>query len=229
MVKDKYKILVFTPIYKRHEIVRLWHQGVLRLKNFWPEKIEVEVFAVCSNKEDEALLKELNVNYCYTENRPLGKKHNNGLKEALKLDFDYLMQLGSDDVILPELLEYYLYWMQRGIPVFGVDKCYFTNLKTVRLFQLLKDKYNHLVGAARMIKREVLEKAKGQLWPDDFEKGLDFGSQMKMVNLGYAPFRVNIPESMVMDIKSNINIWSYERIKNNSIPADRGVIKKFVA
>ena len=50
----------------------------------------------------------------------LGAKKNAGLKEAIKIDFDYLLEMNSDDVIFDELLE--LYETYDGIPFFRIIK-----------------------------------------------------------------------------------------------------------
>lgn len=67
----------------------------------------LDILTVISEEDYEARCKKHNIAYTFFENYPLGRKKNHGLNEALKLEWDYLMELNSDDLIKNELLDIY--------------------------------------------------------------------------------------------------------------------------
>ena len=83
-----------------------------------------------------------------------GTKMNIGVKEALEYDFDYMMNLGSDDIITKKLLDIYKPFMQDGRSMFGSTKVAFIDSigKEIKHFD-----YGILIGAGRMIKKSVLK------------------------------------------------------------------------
>lgn len=115
-------------------------------------EFEVDCLAVVSEDWAEELCEEYNFFYTTIENDPLGRKLNHGLSKAFTLDWDYLMQIGSDDVLSSELLDVYR-WNK---PCFGISKGYFIDLNTGRAG--IKD-YQGMVGCGRVIRRAEIEKA----------------------------------------------------------------------
>lgn len=220
-----FKVLVFTPIWGRHEIVRLYQKGYQRLKSYWPEFFEFDQLAVVSNQADAVLCDELGIPYCTAPNKPLGQKHNMGLKHALTMEWDYIMQMGSDDIMHPELLHYYAGWM--GIKDhFGVDRIYFTNLKRAMECRLTPGGVNSLIGAGRMISRKAIMKVQ-ELWPNDINRSLDFFSQKRLVKRGYPAFVVRLDDTYLVDVKSQVNIWKYEDLERACKKIELREIEKF--
>ena len=142
------KILAFVAVWKRPEITRRCFEGIKRLG--------LPIFAVVSEDWAEELCKEFNADYVRTPNEPLGKKFNTGLEGALKKDFDYLMTIGSDNLINPELLKVYKYHMEQGVGLIGIGQCYWMQDQKVKQV----DYFPQIIGAGRMISREALETAK---------------------------------------------------------------------
>lgn len=70
-------------------------------------RANLEVLVVISEVEYIARCKRYKIPYTFFENQPLGAKKNHGLKIALEQDWDYLMELNSDDVIKNTLLDIY--------------------------------------------------------------------------------------------------------------------------
>jgi len=98
------KILIIIPVWKRPEITEICFSGLDRLR---AHRDNIEVLAVISENDYESRCKKHGIAYTFFENQPLGAKKNHGLKIALKQDWDYLMELNSDDVIKNELLDIY--------------------------------------------------------------------------------------------------------------------------
>lgn len=86
------------------------------------ERFKSSAFAVISEVEMIPLCEKYGIEYLVYENDPVGMKKNAGLAEVMKKDFDYLIELGSDDLLLNELLDVYEPVMRQGIDFFGARK-----------------------------------------------------------------------------------------------------------
>jgi hypothetical protein len=100
------KILFFLAVWKRPEITEICFMGLNRLKK--AGLCSVEFLAVISEESMKPLCKKYGVDYVMHENLPLGKKKNFGLTEAFKKNWDYIVELGSDDIIKTEVIERYM-------------------------------------------------------------------------------------------------------------------------
>lgn len=215
-MEKTFKVVVFTAVWGRHEVLDVWHKGVERIKNYWPERIEIIPFCMVSNTEDEAKVKGYGYDYVRCPNKPLGQKHNAGLQALKRIDFDYIIQLGSDDLITNEYLEYALSAMHSGVDVFGVDRLYFTEIGTQKACKFMVTTHaNKLIGAGRFISHKAIKKLNYTLWPDEINKGLDMTSQAMLLEIGARPVVVNTTDICVLDVKSKTNIWSYDTFGDN--------------
>ena len=194
------KLLVYTAVWKRPEITEICFMGIKRLR----KSFDVDALAVISEEEMKPLCEKYNVKYCMYKNLPLGEKKNYGLSQALKLDWDYLIEIGSDDLIKDDLIRLYK-------PLFGeyhlIGASEFIHLNS-ETAECRKFK-STIHGAARAISRETIEKFP-KLWYDALNKGLDKNSHFKLVTSGIPSKRVS-GEPMVIDIKSDVNIWKFTR------------------
>lgn len=210
------KVVVFTPIWGRHDIVKIWQKGVERIKNYNPQVFEIIPFCMVSNKEDRELIESFGYDYIETENKPLGRKHNKGLEALKDREFDYILQLGSDDLITNEYLHYLLSPMLSREPVFGVNRLLFCEPSTEKACRFeLTTQDNILIGAGRCISYEAIEALNFNLWPNDINRGLDMTSQANLYEVGAMPFSIATGDFCVLDVKSDTNIWSYNNFGNN--------------
>jgi hypothetical protein len=84
-------------------------------------------------------------------NLPLGEKWNFGLKEALKYKWDYLLTLGSDDLLSGELLRTYTFEDEAA----GLNRCGI--LDTLTGETAIFDN-SYAIGCGRVIRRDVIER-----------------------------------------------------------------------
>lgn len=200
------KILVFLAVWKRPHITELCFVGLERLKTH-PD-FEIEVLAVISEDSMKPLCEKYGVHWVMAENLPLGKKKNTGLAHAQKFEFDYLMEIGSDDLILNELLDAYKPFLSHGVDFFGVRDAAYIHSSAGHCRRLIsKSTY----GAGRMISRKALIKAKWKLWKDSINRGLDNNSVFALGALGFKYQRLEPGEfPMVIDVKSDENLWHFD-------------------
>ena len=99
------RLLVFLAVWKRPEITEICFVGLNRLiKN---SRYPIEAFAVISEESMIPLCDKYNIKWTFYKNEPVGEKKNHGLNEAMKLEWDYLLEIGSDDLVKDELIELY--------------------------------------------------------------------------------------------------------------------------
>jgi len=151
---SSYKILVFLPIWGRHEITERCFQGLRRLSEYNPHKYLIDIVAVVSEDWAKKLCDKYNYRFVYAENFPLGAKLNTGLEYCMKFQFDYLMTLGSDDFIDNRLLDVYDEYFKQGTELFGTDKICFVQGDKAKMVSYSLT----IAGAGRCIKKSVIEK-----------------------------------------------------------------------
>ena len=212
------KILVLTPIWKRPEIVRVFLDKFNDLDKI--VSYELMLYPILSYDDIynaqifNMLTDDGHLWMSQTPNNPLGQKKNIGLCDAMSdINFDYLMELGSDDILKPEVFDYYTPYMERGELMFGMKDLYVCEPKTKRCI-LAGGRWNDgmAFGAGRMIHRRVIEKV-GKLWEDKSECGLDTESAGR-INKAYGrpahdPLCQIVPmdKPMVLSIKTDTNLW----------------------
>lgn len=110
------RLLFFVAVWKRPAITEICFKGLNRLKK--SGLFPLDVLAVISEDSMKRLCKKYGIDYVFYKNEPLGEKKNFGLTYAMQhKKFDYLIELGSDDLLKTELLEVYK-------PVFGTRELF---------------------------------------------------------------------------------------------------------
>lgn len=202
------KLLIYTQVWKRPEITEICFIGINRLRKLCPQ-YQIEAFAVISEEEFIPLCNLHKIHWVMAENLPLGRKHNTGIREALKLDWDYVMNIGSDDIVSHEIFTQYQKYFDRKCDFFGINSIGFFDAKTQGfIFNQTDSTFPY--GAARVMSRRLIEQV-DPFWPDELNKGLDRASQANARERGFDISIVKINEPLVIDIKSNVNIWGFKK------------------
>lgn len=212
-----------TAVYSRPEVTRIWAMGLRRLDLF-P--------VVILSKEDPDFMENYQICKKYDffmvtyPNNPLGEKLNKVISYILHhFEFDYLMNIDSDDLILPQLWDIYAAFWEKNNPFFGIKRVYFFNLKTKET----RFSDENCWCAGRCMSRSLLEKMKGSLYFDQDDRGLDQRSAAKvehctgikqtMIETGIVPY--------ILDIKTiyNLNDWNF--IQDYSKPCNFDIIEQY--
>jgi hypothetical protein len=199
------KLLVYLAVWKRPHITEICFNGIKRMQTH-PD-YDIQAVAVISEVEMIPLCEKYGVNWVMADNKPLGRKKNTGLQFCKQFDFDYLMEIGSDDLITNRLLTHYKEFLSHGF--FGVRDLAYIDSESGECRRL---KSKTTFGAGRIISRSYLDKCGWQLWKDHLNKGLDNNSILKFAHnrIGYKM----VPEMDrpgVIDLKSSTNIWKFNR------------------
>ena len=205
----KPKIMVLLPIWGRMNITELCLSNLSKLK----DEYNLDVLCVISEQWAKLMAFKYGFKWVEVSNDDLGHKMNFGVEKALKYDFDYLMNLGSDDIITKELLDEYKKEMESNAPMFGVTKVCFFDSQTKELKEV---NYGHLIGAGRMIRRDVLCKytlqdGKINMYDKGLKNGLDNNSRKRFMSVGMR--ELNLNGNFIIDIKSEENIWKFSDLK----------------
>ena len=114
------------------------------------------MLACISEPEMKPLCDKYGVMSVFHENTPLGRKKNFLLQEALKLNFDYLMELNSDDIIKNELVDKYIQLIKNGVDYVTLRNFCYMDSKTGHMNQI-DSQTAFAIG--KLVKRELVEKA----------------------------------------------------------------------
>ena len=153
------KILLYIAIYKRENIRDEVYRKLVNFINFAKlRELTVKPFFIVSIREDLEYLKKYFPNplFVMSDNRPLGKKLNSGLSKALSLEWDYLMQLGDDNILDINYIKPMKAKMMDKVGMFGLNR-YYARDDDGQLHESMF--YPFPVGAGRCVRRDIIETA----------------------------------------------------------------------
>ncbi len=206
------KIQVVIPLWKRPEVTKFCFDELKKL--IAETKHEMRVLCVLSESEYIPVCDSYGFNWIYADNKPLGGKINKGIKRALEFKgWDYLMMMNSDDVVKPELLDkWYKSFFESEEKFFGISKVTYVNFYTNEAREI--DYELSVLGIGKCIRRDVVEKLGGNLYPQELNRCLDDNMFDIMVQSGVFPKKVKYEGMLAMDFKSETNIWPWEKFKD---------------
>lgn len=221
----KIDLLIYLALWKRPAITEICFKGINRLRQH-PD-YNIQVLAVASEFEMIELCEKYNVTVVTHTNLPLGRKKNFGLQAARQLKFDYLMEIGSDTLVLSELLDDYKREFIGLRDFFGIGDAAFIDSETKACRRVSGAS---TYGGGRMISRAALEKMEFKIWPDDYSKGLDNASVRRLaINGGFFYQQLKPgPVPLVVDIKSEENIWKFNHLTGVEYDVNR-ILEKLSA
>lgn len=160
-MKPPLKILLITCMYNRPLISRLFAMGVKRLQAYNPKRFDIRCIAAVSDNASMNVCLEYGIDAYFYHNNPVGNKHNSLLEVAFEYDWDwdYVLQLGDDDLMAGELLDKYETRAREKTEYFGVRDIYFVDSVTQKCTAFSYEQTCKMMGAGRMISRAALQKA----------------------------------------------------------------------
>ena len=210
------KILLMTAVWKRPELTAMMVRGL----NF-PDYANVRPFFILSEEDpyflaNHAIVK--NYDYLVYPNEPLGRKKNVGLRFARQWDWDYLMELGSDDLYTPLVWKYYMKPFAERWPVFGFNQIYYYNITDGSAVWMENYALDHEgepmpFGALRCIRRDLIDGV-DELWRDKWFCSMDGCSYQVIKDKGYRAEVIDVGrDPVICDIKSGVNLTSWPEIE----------------
>lgn len=210
----KWRVSVLTGVWERHDVARIMYEGLAAFSRAaagsgWEIR---HVVVGSSDEEHRAMAAEHGAEYIDHPNQPLGRKWNAGMRHIVAGgDFDYLMLLGSDDVLSPKLIGPYTQAMEQGLTFFGLPDMYALDLGRGKgtYFPGYQPPYQTMaIGAGRMHSRQALEQVSGNFYSPWVNRGLDTSSRARIIWHG-ATETILPPLKAILDIKTADNLNAY--------------------
>ena len=219
------KILMMIPCYRRPEITRMfvWH-----MEQTLPSYAKLIPYFIISPEDPEHknLLKIIDgYDYFEYKNDKLGEKKNAGLQNAMLMDWDYYMDMGSDNLWTSLMWQFYEDKFNNGVPYFGLKNIYSIELTLCRA--LFSESYHMdqnnkptAIGVGRCIRRDIVQDV-APLWRDDWHRGMDGISHYNITKKGYECEVIdNGKLPTVLDIKSPTNLNVFMNMERDGNKAD---------
>ena len=216
-IGEKITLVIGTMIWKRFDVFQFWCDHIKRLQAECPE-IEIIPIAVGSEGvHSERIAKKNGVHYLEHINLPLGKKCNARLKFAKKFNPNYIMFLGSDDIISTSLLKEYIGYMMKGIDIIEVMDLYYYDIESKRAAYC--DGYSfgrrkgEPIAVARCIRNIVAMANNWELWSSKKRVSPDGSIYKKLSQFNFTRKQITIKDQhLVLDIKGGgINKFKSEK------------------
>ena len=210
----KIKLAIITGIWQRPEIFKYFAAGVKEL-----EKLEdFDITTIISGSEGETsrkLVEDHGFTYIEIPNRPLAVKMNAPLKIAKELGVDYVLCMGSDDILHPNVLVEYLKYMRSDIDYIGVTDFYFYDTTTAKsaYWGGYREPYRlgHTCGAGRVLSAKLLDQWDWTIWSSKQDDMLDSSMQIKLSSTVHTSIYFSLKSKGLygLDIKSSVNMTPF--------------------
>lgn len=224
------KIVITTMIWKRPNVFRVWATAVTRIiKTFKDQEFEVLVAGSEGNKSKK-LADSWGFHYLETPNQPLGLKANLRLKTCEKLNPDYVLFLGSDDLMCTDTFSFILDKMKKGFDEIAPMDLYL--YKVINGMLIYSEGYiNHRKGErlaiGRALHKDVLNRINWKMWSNDIKIGLDGNSRNHLDGHVKNPHYYWLKENnlMIVDLKTEVNLSKF-RLRENHYVIDNTLLNK---
>lgn len=209
------KVTIATMIWRRPEVFECFAVGVKNLIQSFPE-IEFEVVAVGSEGEHSFQL-AFNHGFTYHEypNDNLGKKAQFRLDKVKETDPDYVLFLGSDDILTPSAFAYCIRHMNNRIEHIAPFDIYYLNRKRLYYsegYRVGHHRHGEPVAPGRLLSASILNKLNWTLWDNSVvHRGLDSKAyaRIKSAQNSYHYYSLKDIGAMLIDIKTSENLSTF--------------------
>jgi hypothetical protein len=173
--------------------------------------------------------------YQYIEipNEPLAAKVNATTYACRNLDVHYVMCVGSDDIMSPELLNAYIPYMKRGVDFIGVTDGYFYDTVSGKSLYWggYREPYRkgHTLGAFRALSNRLLSEWNWMPWENKDSHVLDKSMQdkLKITPHTIETFSMKSKGVFGIDIKSSTNMTPFAKWDNSEFIDSEIILKHF--
>jgi len=214
------KLAIITGIWGRPEVFRLFARGIKKLI----KESDLEITCIVAGSQGIISKQSVPKEFYYAEvpNQPLGHKMNVTSLIAQAFHPDYVLCVGSDDIITPECLKVYHQIMQRGVDYICMNDLYFYDIVSGKALYWAgynqRTNRGHAVGTGRMLSKKLMDQLEWRPWcRTGFDHVLDTGMHTKLSRLKFCSEMFSCKEHGVMavDVKSKVNMTPFMRWDNS--------------
>jgi hypothetical protein len=243
LINGKIKLAIVTSVWKRPEIFKMFADGIRVLLESCPE---FEISLIVSGSEWLKSKSNCDRNggyllgfglkhYQYIEipNEPLAAKVNATTYACRNLDVHYVMCMGSDDIMSPDLLNAYIPYMKRGVDFIGVTDGYFYDTVSGKSLYWggYREPYRkgHTLGAFRALSNRLLSEWNWMPWENKDSHVLDKSMQDKLKITPHTIETFSMKSKVVfgIDIKSSTNMTPFAKWDNSEFIDSEILLKHF--
>lgn len=197
---------IITISFGRPQVLQLWCAQIKRLR----EELDMFIPAVVvSEPSDINICNKYFVHHVSHVNRPVSEKFNRAFQYMRAIEMDYVMILGSDDIISTDLFRATVVEAEKGVDVIGVNTLYFFSGQGISrgtLVRLERPPTAPLLGVAKTVSKRVLDKCDWRLW--NVEKNWGMDAIASKVIKEHAETKATV-KGMVVDVKTRVNLNSF--------------------
>jgi len=200
----KMKVLIYITVWKRPEATEITYLGLDRVQKILKEEgIDSDVLVISSEDYHTKAAKKRGYKVIEVENFPVGNKMNLGMQKALEYKWDYLMEMGSNNLLSNMYIRAFAAACKEGFKCFGSGKFYALQSDKSKISIFNVRGRGTFGGVGRGFRRDILEAIENKkFWKEDINSGLD-GSIWR-----------NVIQPEVEKNKINVR-----RLVNNSYPS----------
>lgn len=213
------KIVITTLLWKRYDLFDIWAQVILNIIcNFANQQVKISVVVAGSeNQVSKKLVEQYGFEYIETPNTPLSRKANLRLQKCKELNPDYILFLGSDDLISCKTFKYLLKQMRKGYDaIYNMDLYIYDTISGIASYN--KEYSNHREGEpkapGKCFSKRLLNKLRWKLWDENLSRNLDGNLQksLKKVKHSRHLYWLKKEKLMIVDIKDKNSITPFSSI-----------------
>ena len=198
-------IALHMPVFDRLKITRACYVGLKRnIKEFAALGYKLEVYVAGHEPKHRTMAAKFGWNWLEASNGNLGEKNQKLFVHMKQFDWDYLLQLGSDDFLLPGGAEAIVSYMEKGDEFACFTELYFFKISDGS-GTLLK---GYPCGAGRFMSRRICDGVK-TMWVF-----ASIGNDGRSADRIYRKWKIE-PKKMkgafIADIKSDVNVTPFFR------------------
>lgn len=216
------KISIVTGVWKRPDVFRLFAQGIKNLN------YDLRVIVAGSEGfRSRRMVESEGFEYIEIRNFPLSAKMNATTRAAK--GSDYVICMGSDDILSPHLFKVYLEHMGKGVDLIGLEDLYFYDIATKRSLYWAGyrgERKGKTTGVARCLSKKTMEMMDWHPWGSHLNRYLDasMDKHIKQIRLKKI---INLKREglMAVDVKNRNNLTKFDKWDNSEY-IDSTLIKK---
>ena len=228
---SKIKISLISMVWKRPEIFEMFALGV----KSWQIPDDFQLSVIIAGSEGNVSKKMVEAHgfqYIEVPNQPLAIKANAPLSIVRDNGSDYVLCMGSDDILHPDLFTMYCNIMRKGVDFMGVLDFYFYDTTTGKASYWggYNDRRKGLTcGAGRVLSKRILDLWKWKIWEVKHSHILDnsMDDKLKDVEHKHCTFKMRDYDLFAVDVKSTTNMTPFELWPNSRFIPAQTLTKKF--
>lgn len=214
------RVAIVTAMWQRPDVFDIFGRNTLKLVHEC-KQLEINVFVAGSEGDvSRNLAESFGFEYVETPNAPLFNKWNVAVQLAREWEPDYVLMMGSDDVMSAAMLRRYFAPMRSRFDLIGSLDWFFYDLPSGRAVHwrgYTGDRRGKLCGAGRMLSRSLLDRLEWQPWQAQVDgEGMDGTMMKRLAQVGlYTNKAIQTNGELAVDIKSEVSITPFALWRNS--------------